>query len=74
MNAENDSPNDDAARTGPAEVAPDLTEEALGPQMDNIVPSYGYDMTPMVGLGGSAGSAREPPLQNGRVFARASVA
>ena len=35
---------------------PDLAEEALADQLDDPVPSYGYDLLPMVGLGGSAGS------------------
>jgi two-component system CheB/CheR fusion protein len=35
---------------------PDQAEEALADQMDDLVPSYGYDKVPVVGLGGSAGS------------------
>lgn len=36
--------------------SPDLAEEELGPLMDDIVPTHGYGMVPVVGLGGSAGS------------------
>ncbi len=36
-------------------------EEELADEMDNIVPTHGYQMLPMVGLGGSAGSI--PALQ-----------
>jgi two-component system, chemotaxis family, CheB/CheR fusion protein len=35
---------------------PDHTEEDLAEDFDNIVPSRGYQMLPVVGLGGSAGS------------------
>src|SRR4051812_33964039 len=44
---------------GLPEFAPDHAEQ-LG-DLDNIVPTRGYEMTPMVGLGGSAGSL--PALQ-----------
>src|SRR3954466_9720431 len=37
-------------------LAPDVSEEELGTQLDNVVPSAGYQMTRVVGLGGSAGS------------------
>jgi two-component system CheB/CheR fusion protein len=75
MNAENESPDENARDDALSEVAPDVTEEELGAQMDNIVPSYGYHMTPMVGLGGSAGSIaaleaffRAMPDDSGMVF------
>jgi two-component system CheB/CheR fusion protein len=42
-------------------VAPDVIEQEAGSEIDNIVPSYGYQMTPMIGLGGSAGAI--PALQ-----------
>jgi two-component system CheB/CheR fusion protein len=46
-----------AKKQGLPPVDPDISEETLAPlMMDNIVPTRGYDMTPMVGLGGSAGS------------------
>jgi two-component system CheB/CheR fusion protein len=35
---------------------PDHAEQALADTIDSIVPGRGYDMTPVVGLGGSAGS------------------
>lgn len=35
---------------------PDYAEEALGDQIDDAVPSRGYRMLPVVGLGGAAGS------------------
>jgi len=37
-------------------VAPDIAEQELGELIDNIVPTRGYEMLPMVGIGGSAGS------------------
>jgi two-component system CheB/CheR fusion protein len=56
-------------------VAPDVMEAELGEQIDNIVPSYGYQMTPMVGIGGSAGAFRglqaffeSTPSDSGMVF------
>jgi CheB methylesterase len=38
-------------------AAPDLVEERERELIDNIVPTLGYSLIPMVGLGGSAGSA-----------------
>lgn len=35
---------------------PDASEEELGSALDNIVPTYGYHLRRVVGLGGSAGS------------------
>jgi two-component system, chemotaxis family, CheB/CheR fusion protein len=40
---------------------PDVTEEALGTTIDNIVPTHAYHEARVVGLGGSAGSI--PALQ-----------
>src|SRR5690349_16088546 len=37
-------------------ISPDLIEQELAEEIDNIVPTHGYEMLPMVGLGGSAGS------------------
>jgi two-component system, chemotaxis family, CheB/CheR fusion protein len=37
-------------------VNPDLAEQELGEFIDNIVPTHGYQMMPMVGIGGSAGA------------------
>jgi two-component system CheB/CheR fusion protein len=42
------------ASTG--ELSPDFAEEAYAAELDNIVPTRGYQLTPLVGLGGSAGS------------------
>jgi two-component system CheB/CheR fusion protein len=39
-----------------AKLDPDVSEEQLGDEIDNIIPTRGYHMLPMVGLGGSAGS------------------
>ncbi len=54
---------------------PDQVEQELGLAIDNIVPSFGYQQLPMVGLGGSAGSIRalqaffeEMPPESGMVF------
>jgi two-component system CheB/CheR fusion protein len=38
------------------EMKPDQAEEELGDLIDNAVPTRGYRMVPVVGLGGSAGS------------------
>ncbi|MCC7424754.1 MAG: PAS domain-containing protein [Planctomycetaceae bacterium] len=37
-------------------VSPDIVEQEQPDDIDNIVPTRGYQMLPMVGLGGSAGS------------------
>src|SRR5205085_6569240 len=37
-------------------LSPDFFEQDFPDEIDNIVPTRGYQMTPMVGLGGSAGS------------------
>ena len=42
--------------TGLPAIAPDVIEQEAGSQIDNIIPSYGYQLTPIVGLGGSAGA------------------
>jgi two-component system CheB/CheR fusion protein len=42
-------------------IAPDIVEQELGEAIDNIVPTYGYQLVPMIGLGGSAGAI--PALQ-----------
>ncbi len=61
--------------TGLPELAPDHVEEELASEIDNSVPAYGYQMLPMVGLGGSAGSVRAlqeffnaMPAESGLVF------
>ncbi|HXD43330.1 MAG TPA: CheR family methyltransferase [Ramlibacter sp.] len=38
------------------ELTADHAEEALADLIDNVVPTHGYQKTPLVGLGGSAGS------------------
>ena len=40
---------------GLPELAPDVVEQEQGDQLDNPVPTRGYHMMPVVGLGGSAG-------------------
>jgi two-component system CheB/CheR fusion protein len=45
-----------APAPGPAHLVPDHAEQQLSADFDNIVPSRGYGLTPIVGLGGSAGS------------------
>ncbi len=56
-------------------VAPDLLEQEWRDELDNIVPTRGYRMLPMVGLGGSAGSIgalhkffESMPADSGMVF------
>jgi two-component system, chemotaxis family, CheB/CheR fusion protein len=44
-----------------SELKPDHAEEALADLIDNVVPTHGYQQTPLVGLGGSAGAI--PALQ-----------
>lgn len=52
-------------KSGLPPIAPDVVEQDHGDDFDNGVPARGYDMLPIVGLGGSAGSI--PALQ--RFFA-----
>ncbi len=56
-------------------MTPDFVEQELGGNIDNIVPTRGYQMMPMVGLGGSAGSItalqeffKAMPADSGMVF------
>lgn len=54
----------DEAQPGPPqriEPNPDGAEQDRSDRLDNVVPAYGYDMLPLVGLGGSAGAV--PALQ-----------
>ncbi len=46
---DNEQPGADPA------IEPDVSEEALGLQIDNVVPTVGYRLTRVIGLGGSAG-------------------
>ncbi len=55
--------------------SPDFAEQGLPEPLDNIIPTRGYQMTPMVGLGGSAGSInalteffRAMPANSGMIF------
>jgi two-component system, chemotaxis family, CheB/CheR fusion protein len=57
------------------ELTPDYAEEVLANILDNVVPTYGYPMAPLVGLGGSAGSIlalqaffRAMPTNSGQAF------
>lgn len=56
-------------------VAPDFVEQDFPEALDNIVPTCGYQMMPMVGLGGSAGSLqplldflKAMPVDSGMAF------
>ena len=65
----------DAGPEARIEPAPDIAEEELAEEIDNIVPSRGYEMLPMVGLGGSAGSiARAAGVLRGHAAGRAGLA
>ncbi len=76
-----DSANQDSSDSRDAEAAglpalsPDFAETTLGMEFDNIVPSRGYRLTPVVGLGGSAGGIqalreffKAAPVDSGVVF------
>ena len=47
-----------SAKTGLPALSPDFIEEEFPDHIDNIIPSVGYELMPMVGLGGSAGSIK----------------
>src|SRR5262245_49685149 len=56
-------------------ITPDYVEQEFPEELDNIVPTRGYQMTPMVGLGGSAGGIqalneffKTMPTDSGMVF------
>jgi chemotaxis response regulator CheB len=53
-----DTPNEPppSAPDGLPTVTPDFFEQDHADEIDNSVPTRGYQMMPMVGLGGSAGS------------------
>ena len=64
-----------AIARGLPNMVPDFVEQELQEDIDNIVPSRGYRMTPMVALGGSAGSIqalqeffRAMPPDSGMIF------
>jgi two-component system CheB/CheR fusion protein len=48
--------SEEAVSEGLPAIIPDGVEEMLGEKIDSVVPSRGYNMLPVVGLGGSAGS------------------
>jgi hypothetical protein len=50
------SQDDIARKDGLPAISPDVVEQEQGEEFDDIVPSKAYDMLPVVGLGGSAGS------------------
>ena len=56
MAAEDKSTADVSPEKGLPPISPDLVEQDFPDDLDNIVPTRGYQMLPMVGLGGSAGS------------------
>src|SRR4051812_32620759 len=69
------SPERAEQKSGLPSSAPDFVEVQWQDEIDNIVPSRGYQMTPMVGLGGSAGSIqalnkffKAMPSDSGMVF------
>ena len=65
MPAEDPSQPEHDASSGLPSITPDVVEQDHGDEIDNIVPTRGYQMLPVVALGGSAGSI--PALQ--RFFA-----
>src|SRR5215207_2487958 len=57
------------------DMTPDHAEEAVAEILDNVVPTHGYRLAPMVGLGGSAGAIgalqeffRNMPPESGQAF------
>ncbi len=61
------------AKTG--DFPRDIAGESLGAELDNIIPTHGYKLAPVVGLGGSAGSIaalteffKAMPADSGLVF------
>ncbi len=64
-----------AQEDGLPPISPDFIEQDHPEELDNIVPTRGYEMTPMVGLGGSAGSIpalaeffKAMPADSGMIF------
>ncbi|HZA95242.1 MAG TPA: CheR family methyltransferase, partial [Burkholderiaceae bacterium] len=49
-------PSDGPTAFAEGELSPDHAEVELAELTDDVIPTRGYDMLPMVGLGGSAGS------------------
>jgi len=72
---EKNAPGSPGAGSALPSIAPDFVEQDFPDHLDNIIPSRGYQMLPMVGLGGSAGSIAAlqkffaaMPAQSGMVF------
>src|SRR5690348_14058472 len=68
-------PQDVSGSEGLSAATPDFAEEHFQDEIDNIIPTRGYQMTPMVALGGSAGSLQAltqffqgMPADSGMVF------
>jgi two-component system CheB/CheR fusion protein len=51
-----DAPDGASPKSSLPLIAPDVVEQDHGDEIDNIVPTKGYQMLPIVALGGSAGS------------------
>ena len=56
---EETAPGSPAADSGLPPVAPDIAEQEAGSAIDNVIPTKGYKLAPLIGLGGSAGSIKE---------------
>ena len=69
------SPDLTSPEDGLPEITPDIIEQDDGAKIDNVIPTRGFNMLPVVGLGGSAGGlaalqeffAAMPP-QSGMAF------
>ena len=69
------SPDWTSPEDGLPEITPDIIEQDDGAKIDDVIPTRGFNMLPVVGLGGSAGSlaalqeffAATPP-QSGMAF------
>ena len=49
------SPDLTSPEDGLPEITPDIVEQDDGAKIDNVIPTRGFNMLPVVGLGGSAG-------------------
>src|SRR2546423_15523416 len=68
-------PSRDSGDVAAGNSAPDARDQSLEQDMDNVVPTRGFNTIPMVGLGGSAGSIKalqqffsSMPADSGMVF------
>src|SRR5262249_24983582 len=76
MDTSNEAAQEDPVKSdGLPSISPDFVEQDFPETIDNIIPTRGYQMTPMVGLGGSAGSIaalteffKAMPSDSGMVF------